>query len=153
LDDLVEPFRSNAKAFIHEIEGAGASVTISATYRPVERAYLMHWAWAIARDGFSPANVPPMLGVPIVWDHAVAKTAAEMMALGYGMAHQAALTSRHTQRLAVDMTVHWAGTIHVKDAHGVAHAVSTQQDLWPIGASFGVHKLPSDPPHWSNDGH
>jgi hypothetical protein len=26
-------------------------------------------------------------------------------------------------------------------------------DLWAVGATYGVLKLPSDPPHWSSNGH
>ncbi|MEI9995082.1 MAG: hypothetical protein WDM91_10840 [Rhizomicrobium sp.] len=165
LDDLVEPFRDRAKAFIAALKAAGAFVTVSATYRPAERAYLMHYACLVAgyrdTDGIhrqiAPAVAPAMAGVPIDWtcggQDALAFQRAREMVAGYGIAYPAALVSRHTQRRAVDMTIHWPETLLVQDGNGVPRRAATQQDLWPIGASFGVHKLPSDPPHWSDDGH
>lgn len=153
LGDLAEPFQTGAKAFIAEVQHAGATVHLSATYRPPQRAYLMHWAWEIARKGFDPAAVPAMDGVEIQWDHPDAGAAAEAMVEGFGLKVEAVLASRHTERHAVDMTINWAGVIHVKDKRGIEHAVSRQEDLWPIGASFGLIKLPRDAPHWSNDGH
>jgi hypothetical protein len=30
---------------------------------------------------------------------------------------------------------------------------TTSANLHAVGASYGVHKLASDPPHWSTDGH
>jgi hypothetical protein len=108
-------------------------------------------------SGQDPALVPPMTGVNIDWtqggDRAAARAAAREMMAGYNIAYPAALVSRHTQRRAIDITIRWKGTIIVKDARGVEHACVNEHDLWPIGASYGVHKLPSDPPHWSEDGH
>lgn len=165
LSDLAQPFQAAASGFIDALRGAGASVSIGATYRPSERAYLMHFACLIAgyRDQqqvfhqISPMDVPPMKGVEIDWtvggDAGAARTAAVAMVRRYEIEYPAALVSNHTRRLAIDMTMHWAGTISVKDARGIEHACTKQSDLWPIGASYGVHKLPSDPPHWSSDGH
>jgi uncharacterized Zn-binding protein involved in type VI secretion len=31
--------------------------------------------------------------------------------------------------------------------------IKKMSDLHAVGASYGVHKLVSDPPHWSDDGH
>ena len=47
VDDLVEPFRANAKAFIKALTDAGATVSVSATRRSDKRAYLFHWCWRI----------------------------------------------------------------------------------------------------------
>lgn len=164
LADLVEPFRGGAIAYVEALRAAGASVSISATWRPAERAYLMHYCCLVAgyRDKsgvfhqISPDAVPAFAGVDIDWTHGGdvggARAAAVAMREAYSIAFPAALVSNHTRRTAIDMTIHWAGTIHVKDARGVVHAVTTQQDLWPIGASFGVRKLPSDDPHWGSDG-
>lgn len=157
IGDLVEPFRDGCSAFIAALKAAGASVTVSATYRPAERAYLMHWCCMIGDGGQDPAAVPAMAGVSIDWtcggDRAKAKAAARAMMTGYNIAFPAALVSRHTQHRAIDMTVHWQGSISVKDHAGVAHQVAAQVDLVPIGKTFGVIKLASDPPHWSDDGH
>ncbi len=56
------------------------------------------------------------------------------------------------------MTIGWNGTIKVKDRQGKAREVGaprsgdTNPDLLGIGAGYGVIKLVSDPPHWSDDG-
>jgi hypothetical protein len=42
-EDLAEPFKTNAKAFITALEDAGAHVDISTTRRSEKRAYLFHW--------------------------------------------------------------------------------------------------------------
>jgi len=146
LDDLVEPFQSGCRAFIASLEASGAAVIISATYRPPERAYLMHYCSMIADNGQAPDSVPPMAGVDIEWNLGTPQAtiaACKAMMAAYGIAYPAALVSRHTQRLAIDMT------IIDPPAQGNA--------LYALGAPFGVIKLPlsvlNDPPHWSNDGH
>lgn len=157
VDDLVPEFGRRVKTFLARVAAAGAAVSIADTYRPPERAYLMHWCCMIAQGGQDPAAVPAMSGVLIDWtcggNRAKAKTAALDMMRGYNIAFPAALVSRHTQRRAIDMTIRWAGTIHVTDARGIVHAVTRQEDLWPIGTIDGVKKLATDPPHWSDDGH
>lgn len=157
LEDLAEPFRSKALAFVQALRAAGAAVTISATYRPPERAYLMHYCCMIADGGQDPAAVPQMIGVDIDWTHGgdgdAAKKAAQAMRQGYGIVYPAALESRHTQRLAVDMTIRFQGAIQVRTAPGTMAAVACQGDLVAVGRSYGVIKLLSDPPHWSSDGH
>lgn len=155
--DLKQPFRSGAEAFIGACEAAGARVAVSATYRPAERAYLMHWAWLIDRMGANPSEVPHHDGVNIDWcwngDMLAARRAAADMVLAYGIAYQPSLTSRHIQRRAIDMYITFARSIEVVMATGVKHLVTKQQDLWVVGKSYGVIKLISDAPHWSDDGH
>lgn len=163
VDDLVEPFRSNVKRFIEAIEAAGGTVTISATYRPPERAYLMHSAWQIARLGVDPHTVPAHPGVDIDWTHggdvAAARSAAREMVAGYGIRFQPSLTSHHCIRRAIDMTIRWDGTLAIRNAAGTPWTIGsvphdgTNPELAKIGASFGVIKLATDPPHWSVDGH
>ena len=168
-DDLVEPFRTNAKRFISALQAAHASVIVSDTYRPVERAYLMHFAWEIARNNKLPAEVPPQTGVDIQWVHpdasgqpdlAASKAAAEQMVQKYGMKAEAVLVSRHTQRLAVDMTISWQGDLTIATADGSLTTITSLPrtgadniDLRAVGKSYGVIKLVSDAPHWSSDGH
>ena len=127
LDDLTEPFRTNASRFVAALRQAGATVSIAATYRPVERAWLMHWCFDVSHNQRDPRGVPPMLGVPIRWAHvdaqgafdAVAsRRAAEDMADTYRIAFMPALESRHTQRRAVDMTISWSGTLEIRAADG-----------------------------------
>lgn len=170
LDDLEPAFKANASAFIDAVKAAGAAVLISATHRPAERAYLMHFACKVAgyRDKaqvfhqLPPKDVPPMKGVDIDWTHGgdtgKAIAAAKAMVTAYNIAYPAALVSNHTRRKAIDMTITFAGTIKVKNKAGWEVAVKSDMarqhpDLWPVGASYGVKKLPSDKPHWSSDGH
>jgi len=167
LDDLKEPFRTNAQKFLSALDDAGADVTVSATVRPPERAYLMHFSFLIAH-GFDPGAVPPMTGVDIDWAHrnasgvadrAAATTAAKDMVAGYDIAFAPALHSRHTDGLAIDMTISWDGDLVIDDARGTSVTVSGaprsggNTALQRVGATYDVHKLPSDPPHWSSDGH
>jgi hypothetical protein len=157
IEDLAQPFQGYVAAFIEELTAAGASVSIGATWRPAERAFLMHWCCLVANGAEAPVSVPDMAGIDIDWTHAGdtagAVQAAKAMMAGYGIEYPAALVSRHTQRLAIDMTISWKGIIRVADARGIVHSCAAQADLWPIGASFRVVKLPADAPHWSSDGH
>lgn len=172
LDDLVPTFRAGVANFIGALHTAGAHVAIAATYRPPERAYLMHWSCMIA--GYKDKNtghtvvVPaaqatPMAGIDIDWTHGgdaqAAKAAAAAMVAGYGIVYPAVLVSRHTERRAIDMTITWTGILQAKDAHGqihgipVTHTNSSNPGLIALGATYGVIKLVSDAPHWSDDGH
>jgi hypothetical protein len=94
-----------------------------------------------------PDEVPPMAGVGIQWNvgsPAATIAACKAMRERYGIAYPAALVSRHTQRLAIDMTISGGN-------------IPQGQALYDWGAKFGVIKLPlsvlNDPPHWSTDGH
>jgi hypothetical protein len=161
-DDLQGDFKSAAQAFLNALSDAGASVTISATFRPPERAYLMHYAWAIAHGEISPRDVPPMPGVDIGWVHssgADSRAAAQEMVEAYGMAFTAALHGRHMEGRAIDMSIAWSGTLNIKNKQGQTVSIATtprggaNTRLHAVGASYGVIKLVSDPPHWSDDGH
>ena len=165
--DLLTDFRDVVRAFISQIQDGGATVAIGATYRPPERAYLMHWCWLIAREHHDPAMVPGMPGVNIAWLHrtatgvpdiAASRNAAAAMVAGYAIDYEPSLTSRHTQRRAIDMTIAWHGTLPIIDFNGQSHRITSSPrngsntDLVAVGATFGVIKLLSDPPHWSDDG-
>jgi hypothetical protein len=69
------------------------------------------------------------------------------------MAHSAVLVSRHTQKRAIDMTISGVVGKSINDASGKATAIKSLKDLNAVGKSYGVVKLVSDPPHWSDDGH
>ena len=163
LDDLVPDFSDAVRAFLSQLSKAGASVSIADTYRPPQRAYLMHWCCMIGGSGQDPHAVPPMQGVNIDWSHggsiAGARTAAKQMMTGYQIQFPAALESRHTQRRAIDMTIGWNGTLNIRDFNGQNHATAggpqngSNPQLIAVGATFGVIKLVTDPPHWSDDGH
>lgn len=167
VEDLASPFRENVRAFLQALRDAGADVRISATYRPAERAYLMHYAFRIAREGLDPRQVPARAGVEIEWVHkkannqvdlSASKNAAEDMVLAYGIVYKPALNSQHTRRLAIDMTISWTGTLSIKNATGKTVEIKRSPrsgqnaDLVSVGQTYRVIKLVSDPPHWSSDG-
>ena len=171
LDDLVEPFRSAAKAFVTALLDSGCSVTIASTLRPPERAYLMHFSTAIARNVTLPQNVPANPKVNIEWVHRTggqidqpkSRSAAVQMVQGYGIDPTSplpALASRHTEGNAVDMSISWTGVLSIRDAKGKVVQISDSprnglnSHLHKVGATYKVIKaLIQDDPHWSNDGH
>ena len=67
--DCVQPFRANLTAFIAALRAAGAAVSVAATLRPVQRAYLMHWCWSIVKAKVDSRSVPTLDGVAIAWAH------------------------------------------------------------------------------------
>lgn len=155
-EDLAPNFRSSASNFISALKSAGATVHISATYRPRERAYLMHYSAKIAKGVISPSDVPPMNGVNIEWDHgdaAQSQQAAQSMVNGYGIVFPPALISRHTERAAIDMTISGIIGRTMKNAEGTDIEITSNTILYQVGATYGCHKLLTDPPHWSDDGH
>lgn len=155
LSDLDPVFRQKAEKFIEAIEAAGGAVSIAATYRPRQRAYLMHYASKIARREIEPDKVPAMEGVNIEWVHETdeaSRTAATAMTKAYGIVYPPALISRHTERAAVDMTITGIIGKTMKNASGEHVEIKKSADLHAVGASYGVNKLVSDPPHWSDNG-
>ena len=108
-----------------------------------------------------------MTGVDIAWLHKTngkpdvpaSRAAAAAMQRKYAIKYPAALVSRHTQRRAIDMTISWTGTLSVRDFNGKLHRIASaprngsNAELIAVGKTFGVIKLVTDPPHWSDDGH
>jgi hypothetical protein len=97
-----------------------------------------------------------MNGVNIDWVHdteQASRQAAQAMVNGYGIVFPPALISRHTERAAVDMSITGIVGRTIKDASGQDVVIHSMSELFPVGASYGVRKLVSDPPHWSDDGH
>ncbi|HEX5273275.1 MAG TPA: hypothetical protein VFW33_22415 [Gemmataceae bacterium] len=161
VEDLDPDFRKGVEAFLAALKDAGATVEINSTRRSAERAYLMHYAWAVAHGEVKAADVPARDGVSIRWDHGdevKSKKAAEDMVKRFGMVHQASLKSRHISGKAIDMTIRWAGTLSIKDRAGKVVKIASEprggdnKELHAVGATYGVVKRPSDPPHWSTDG-
>ncbi|MBF7997621.1 hypothetical protein [Rahnella laticis] len=156
VNDLTDPFRTSIQNFINAIQSAGGSISIAATYRPEERAYLMHYCWKIGHEGMNPSQVPAKEGVNIDWTHRgnqqAAIAAAREMASAYQIVYAPAITSRHTQRRAIDMTITGVRGKTILKSGGQEIRVGNNADLHAVGASYGVHKLISDPPHWSDDG-
>ncbi|HEX8301421.1 hypothetical protein [Sphingomonas sp.] len=160
--DLASPFRDRASAFIDALKAAGAKVTVSATRRNRTRAHLMHYSWRVSRGEMAPGQVPALAGLAIRWDHgdlAKSKKGAREMSDLFGIAFQPSLTSLHIEGRAIDMTISWTGTIEVKDKAGrkrplgAPRSGDTNTELHAIGVTYGVLKLLSDPPHWSDNGH
>jgi hypothetical protein len=160
--DLVQPFRDRVTAFVTAMRDAGATVAVSATRRNATRAWLMHYSWCVAKGSVAPKDVPATPGCTIVWDHgdlAASKAGAQQMVDLFGIAYEPSLTSRHIEGRAIDMTIGWTGTLKMRDKAGATRKLDAPRtgdanhDLHIVGASYGVIKLLSDPPHWSDDGH
>ena len=161
VNDLKPAFAKDVAAFLDALKAAGAKVNISATYRPKERAYLMHWAWLVSKGGVDPSKVRAMPGLAINWDHGTvtkSRAAARQMVDAYGMVFVAALNSKHTEGLAIDMTIGWEQSLSITRKNGSKTTITTQPrnggnaELIAVGTEYGVIKLPTDPPHWSDDG-
>ncbi len=165
---LIDGFRQGCDAFIGALKDAGANVRISATLRPPERAYLMHWAFVINAHEVDPDDAPPMAGVDIEWVHrkangsqdiASGRAAAAAMVSGYGIVHRPSLTSLHSFGKAIDMTITWTGDLKIAQKNGSQKTISSlprnglNHELWKVGGGYGVIKLATDPPHWSSTGH
>ena len=168
--DLTPAFGAAVDGFIGALRQAGATHSIAATYRPVERAYLMYWSWGIGRENVDPRQVPAMNGVDIDWAHlnrqgqydeTASRRAARSMSEAYQPAHRGSLTSHHTRGRAIDMSISWSGDLSIRDANNnVVNITTTPRDgmntqLHAVGATFGVIKFTgrNDRPHWSDDGH
>jgi hypothetical protein len=179
VDDLDPDFRDKVNAFIAALKAAGATIDISATRRPPQRAYLMHYCWTINKKIDDPARIPafkPADGqdsVDIQWLHkkpsgaadlAASRAAAAEMVAAYGMTRlkvAPALKSNHIAGKALDMSVSWTKTLSIKNRAGKTIDIkssprdSTNSDLITVARSYGVIHLidvEKDPPHWSVNG-
>ncbi len=173
LDDLAAPFATQATAFITALRAAGATVSISATLRPANRAFLMHWAWQIVNNNADPETVPEREGIDIEWAHqddagaysrVKSVAGAKAMVNAYEMQNlktSPSLTSRHIEGNAIDTTISWAGTLTINNASGTAVIINTEPrtsmnlELHAVGKTYGVIKFlrgDKDKPHWSTDG-
>jgi hypothetical protein len=165
--DLDPVFKVKVEAFIAALEEAGAKFNINSTYRPKERAYLMHYAWQISRGHLV---IPPkMPGVNIEWIHKTKEEtiqAAKSMCSGYDITTlkvAPSLASNHTKGagFAIDISISWAGTLNIKNANGDVVIINSaprdnmNPSLWAVGESYGVKRFfkpEKDKPHWSIDG-
>ena len=161
LADLAPSFRAKLTPFLDALRTAGATVSITAGNRDATRAYLMHFCWQISKGAVRASAVPPRAGCDIRWDHgsdSQSKRGAREMRDLFGIVFKPSLTSNHIGGEAVDMTIGWTGTLRVKDANGVVHALGAPRNggdnrgLHAVGASYGVKKLVGDRPHWSATG-
>jgi peptidoglycan hydrolase-like protein with peptidoglycan-binding domain len=164
VDDLQPPFKQGVIAFLNAVRDASVVVNVTATLRPAQRAYLMHWAQQIAEGQCAAASVPRRPDVPIQWVHATnpaSVAAAAAMVDAYGIQGPVALDSRHIAGHAIDMFLDWSGTPTVTDGEGNQKTLAGapgayNADVIAIGATYGVTRgvnIPSDPEHWSIDGH
>jgi D-alanyl-D-alanine dipeptidase len=162
-------FQANVQAF-HDAMVAAATpanalnISINATYRPPQRAHLMHYSYKVHNGTTSPADAntaSAAAGININWDHgdlATSRARAGDMVTTYAIAYAPALQSRHTEGKAIDWTITWSGSLMIARKGETAQLDctgdgTTSANLHAVGASYGVHKLASDPPHWSTDGH
>ena len=167
VNDLEPVFRNNVNRFLAALRAAGASLRINSTFRPPERAYMMHFAWSIVRGLIAPNQVPARPGVAIIWDHgdaAASLRGAQQMVDGFGLGQlnvAPALNSRHTERKAIDVKIEWNGTLRIKRADGQSVAIASEPrnginpDLMKAVATYNVihfFKPAKDVPHWSTDG-
>jgi hypothetical protein len=168
--DLDPVFRIAVESFLAAIVAAGATLNISSTLRPKERAYLMHWAHQVYRNGVAPSSVPAMAGVHIQWDHptlAASVSAAAAMVAAFGIGHlcagvSPALNTLHATGAAIDMAIDWTGTLTIKRKDGSWADIASEPrtgmnpELHAVGLSYGVVKFvggAKDKPHWSTTGH
>ncbi len=163
VNDLQADFRADVIRFIHILRNARVTVVVKSTKRNAIRAYLMHYSWRIANEDFNPSDVPQRSGVAIQWDHgninASRQAAREMVDL-FGLAFKPSLTSNHIRGMAIDMSIGWKEDIVLgplpnggfRGIVGGPRNGARNRDLHNIGELFGVRKLLSDPPHWSNNG-
>ena len=164
---LSEPFRTNVRLFIIALDNAGATVFIEATFRPSERAYVLHYAAEIALAGTDPRTVPILPHFNGKWtktdangiyDEAKSRAFAASIVKDYGIVVAPSLVSNHTYGQAIDMTISWSGSLEIKRSNGTMAKIDTlphtglNQELWKVAETYQIIKLPSDPSHWSTDG-
>jgi LysM repeat protein len=168
LSTLNAAFKPKADKFIAAMRAAGITVKLNATLRPIERSYLMYYAFRICK-GDDVTKIPPQDGVNIDWAHrdakgkadvAAAKAAARAMCAGYGVRPDSARQkvgrpgrSRHNFGGAVDMNL--SGYPHkvMKDAKGDDVKIDGFSSLVAIGKTYGVLYYPAENMHWSDTGH
>jgi hypothetical protein len=162
---LAPSWGPSAQAFVEGLRVAGAEVHVTAGLRHPNRAFLMHYAWGVARSQYTPAQANAACrgrGIHIEWDHgatAASRAAAQALVDAFGLVHQASITSNHIHGLAIDMeisnlppriTMNGRTYTTLRDASGEAAARSVA----PIGRAMGVNWFgPGDIVHWSHDGH
>jgi hypothetical protein len=179
IDDLSPGFRDKVQGFVDALKEAKATISVNATRRPKQRAYMMHFSWLIAKKQIAPADATPFKpaegeeGVDIQWVHKKANGSADVAASRAGAQEMVdgfeigggkvapALNSNHIRGTAIDMTVSWSGTLSIKTKSGKTVAISStprssvNPDLIAVAKTYGViHFSPpaKDPPHWSLTG-
>jgi len=164
VSSLADPFRQDATRFISAMQQAGIPVQVNSTRRPVQRAYLMHYSWLIAKGQINPKNVPKFqpgpgqLPVNICWVHTnssgaedlpASRAAAQQMVSAYHinqLPFPPVLNSLHTQGLAIDMNTTWTQpSIIIVDGSGHNVTINTtphdglNTQLMKAGLTYDVH--------------
>ena len=151
-DDLEEPFKANFLEFLRALKEAGASTHIAATFRPVERAYMMRFCYLIKHKQHKPQKVPTQTGVNIEWDHGDDEksiAAACEMSTGFDidtLGTTPAWNSQHTIGFAVDMRISWKDDLSITQKDGTIKIITTSPkdrmntELHEVGATYGVIK-------------
>jgi hypothetical protein len=162
INSLASPFKENVQKFYSALVAASATINISATLRPLERAFLMRTSFDIANGIISPSNAGSLANVNINWVHNTPQAsieAAKAMVSGYGIVYQPAYPTKHSEGTAIDMNITWKGILNIKKADETIKSISTTPrtnanlELQQVANSYDIYKLASDPPHWSDDGH
>ncbi len=115
----------------------------------------MHYSWRVARGQLAPADLPAIAGCDILWDHgdlATSRAAPREMVRLFHIVFKPSLTSNHIEGTAIDMTITRPRSMIMTDGAGKTVVVASDAALHTVGASYGVRKLASDPPHWSANG-
>jgi hypothetical protein len=97
-----------------------------------------------------------MAGVDIQRDHGgeiTSKRATADMISSYGIIHRPSLVSNHTLGTAIDMIISGVIGKKVKNKKEEEVKINRISNLNSVGATYGVHKLITDPPHWTDNGH
>jgi hypothetical protein len=167
ISDLESSFQTAVKAFKKALDDAGASISIDTTKRSKKRAYVLHYAWQVAKGNVEARDVPSESGVDIEWVHstdAKSKAGAQEIVTAANMASVASLTSNHISGKAIDWTITWTGALSIKNKDGSTKSISStprnggdpgNTELHAVGATYGVKKglfKKKDPPHWSYNG-
>jgi len=167
LEDLNDKFRPGAVAFVTAMRAAGITVKINVTYRPIERSYLMYYAFNIAK-GKSPVGIEKWPGVNIDWEHrkadgtpdlVAAKKAAVEMCEKYGLKINSskqkvakAKNSNHNKRQAIDINISGFVGKTVVDNTGAKIKIKNFDTLVDVGATYNVNFYPEEKMHWSISG-
>ncbi len=179
VSDLSDTFRPEVQSFLGALqEGGVPNPTISSTKRSYERQFIMYYAKQIA-DGKMDADevqeITPT-NIDIQWDYgndnySVAAAKALLGGQGFGIGTNPVgkpdQGSLHITGDAIDMNITGYKNKLVfvgpdatpwSEAHGYVEGLSLVKitdanTLYEIGATYGVIKLLSDPPHWSVNGH
>jgi murein DD-endopeptidase MepM/ murein hydrolase activator NlpD len=158
---LEAEFGKDLQAFIGALKEGGILVTITTTFRPPQRSYLMYWCQQIAAGKVSPDKVKPFVPevegdelVNIDWAHLgsdgqpdleAAKKAAEEMRVKFLIGTNAVAKpyrSNHNfrQAKAVDMTLvpKWGIGKVIKNKDRKKIEVEEKKNLFLVGQSYGV---------------